>query len=113
MLHGRASGPLTLFVSDVLAVDGHPVTMNPYVDRRALLEELDVESRHVRLVATFEDGEALFAAVCQRGFEGVVAKRDCDPYRPGEGRSVKTKNRQTARFAEERDHSRRRVSALR
>ena len=37
----------------------------------------------MRLVATFEDGEALFAAVCERGLEGAVAKRDRDPYRPG------------------------------
>jgi ATP-dependent DNA ligase len=32
-----------------------------------------VEGPRVRLVATFEDGEALFAAVCERGLEGVVA----------------------------------------
>jgi len=38
----------------------------------------------VRLVATFEDGEALFAAVCDRGLDGVVATRERDPYRPGE-----------------------------
>lgn len=56
----------------------------------------------MRLVATFEDGEALCAAVCQRGLEGVVAKRLRDPYRPGERQWVKTKNRTTARFAEER-----------
>jgi ATP-dependent DNA ligase len=31
----------------------------------------------------------------------VVAKRERDPYRPGERGWVKTKNRATARFAEE------------
>jgi ATP-dependent DNA ligase len=62
-----------------------------------------LEGPRVRLVATFEDGEALFAAVCERGLEGVVAKRQRDPYRPGERHWVKTKNRATARFAEERD----------
>jgi hypothetical protein len=41
--------------------------------------------------------------VCERGLEGVVAKRLRDPYRPGERVWVKTKNRATARFAEERD----------
>jgi len=51
----------------------------------------------VRLVATFEDGAALFAAVSERGLEGVVAKRDRDPYRPGERQWVKVKNRATAR----------------
>ena len=68
-----------------------------------LLEELDVEGPPVRLVATFEDGDALFAAVCERGLEGVVGKRLRGPYRPGERQWVKTKNPATARFAEEGD----------
>jgi ATP-dependent DNA ligase len=41
--------------------------------------------------------------VCERGLEGVVAKRARDPYRPRERVWVKTKNSATARFAEERD----------
>jgi ATP-dependent DNA ligase len=67
MLHGRARIALTLLVFDVLAVEGLATTMLRYSDRRAILEELDVENQRVRLVATFEDGEALFAAVCVRG----------------------------------------------
>ena len=79
-----------------------------------MLEQLDLETERVRLVATFEDGEALFAAVCERGLEGVVAKRERDPYRPGERVWVKTKNRATARFAAERDGvGRRRQAATR
>jgi ATP-dependent DNA ligase len=62
-----------------------------------------VEGPSVRSVATFEDGEPLFAAVCERGLEGVVAKRKHYPYRPCERQWVKTKNPATARFAEERD----------
>jgi bifunctional non-homologous end joining protein LigD len=84
-------------------VEGLPVTGAPYSERRALLEALDLEGPRVRLVATVEDGDALYAAVCERGLEGVVAKRERDPYRPGERLWVKTKNRATARFAEERD----------
>jgi bifunctional non-homologous end joining protein LigD len=113
MLHGRRAIALTLFVFDVLAVEGLSTTMQPYSERRALLEELELERQHVRLVATFEDGEALFAAVCQRGLEGVVAKRLRDPYRSGERGWVKTKNRATARFAEERNRSVRHRSAPR
>src|SRR4051812_7195010 len=105
MLHGRAGIAVTLFVFDVLAAEGLPVTLSAYAERRALLEQLDVEGPRVRLVATFEDGEALFAAVCERGLEGVVAKRLCDPYRSGERGWGKTKNRATARFAEERNRS--------
>ena len=111
MLHGRGGIALTLFVFDVLAVERLPTTMLPHSERRALLEELDLENQRVRVVATFEDGEALFAAVCARGLEGVVAKRERDPYRPGDRAWVKTKNRATARFAEERDGVGRRLRA--
>src|SRR5215216_349170 len=76
MLHGHAGIAVTLFVFDVLAVEGLPVTSRPYSERRALLEQLDVEGPRVRLVATFEDGDPLFAAVCERGLEGIVAKRE-------------------------------------
>jgi ATP-dependent DNA ligase len=103
MLHRRPGIPVTLFVFDVLAVDGHATTMNSYAERRALREQLNLEHGPVRLVATFEDGEALFDAVCARGLEGVVAKRLADPYLPGERLWVKTKNRANARFAEERE----------
>src|SRR5215218_4488876 len=113
MLHGRPGIAVTLFVFDVLAVEGLPVTSQPYSERRALLEALDLEGPRVRLVATFEDGEALFAAVCERGLEGVVAKRERDRYRPGERQWVKTKNRATPRFAEERNRSGRHRSAPR
>ena len=111
MLHGRGGIAVTLFVFDVLAVEGLPTTMLPYSERRTLLEELDLECQRVQLVATFEDGKALFAAVCARGLEGVVAKRARDPYRPGDRAWVKTKNRATARFAEERDGVGRRLKS--
>src|SRR5512133_1456363 len=52
MLHGDRSIAITYFVFDVLAVEGLPVSSQPYADRRALLEELDVEGPHVRFVAT-------------------------------------------------------------
>jgi bifunctional non-homologous end joining protein LigD len=84
MLHRRAGVVVAFFVFDVLAVEGLRTTMQPYSERRALLEQLELESGEVQLVATFEDGEALFAPVCERGLEGVVAKRDGDPYRAGE-----------------------------
>jgi ATP-dependent DNA ligase len=69
-----------------------------------------VEGSRVRLVAAFEDGEGLVAAVSERGLEGVVAKRDRDPYRPHGRQWVKVKNRATARFGEERERVRRRAA---
>jgi bifunctional non-homologous end joining protein LigD len=102
MLHGDMSIPVTLMVFDVLAVEGLSVMGQPYSKRRELLETLNVESAGVQLVATFEDGEALFQVICDHGLEGVVAKRLRDPYRSGERLWQKTKNRATPRFAEER-----------
>ena len=101
MLHGRGGITIVYFVFDLLAVEGISTTMLPYSERRAILEELELENHQVKIVATFEDGPALFRAVCARGLEGVVAKREDDPYRPGDRSWVKTKNRATERFAEE------------
>jgi ATP-dependent DNA ligase len=53
----------------------------------------------VQLVARFDDGRASFE-VCVE--PGLVGKRLHDPYRPGERGWVKTKNSNTAQFAEER-----------
>jgi bifunctional non-homologous end joining protein LigD len=106
MLHGRAGIALTLFVFDVLGVEALATTMLAYSERRAILEELDIENQRVRLVATFEDGEALFAAVCARGLEGIVAKRTNSACVSGDrGSWVKTKDRATPRFAEERQRA--------
>jgi ATP-dependent DNA ligase len=50
---------------------------------------------------TFDDGQALFTAVCEQGMEGVVAKRRSQSYRPGERAWVKTKNKAYWRYGEE------------
>ena len=110
MLQGRTGVAVTLLVFDVLAVEGLATTMLPYSERRAILEEIELENHQVKIVANFEDGPALFRAVCARGLEGVVAKREDDPYIAGGRGWVKTKNRATARFAEERDGVGRRFS---
>jgi bifunctional non-homologous end joining protein LigD len=102
LLHGRPGIAVTYFVSDVLAVEGLPTTMLSYSERRELLEQLNIEGQNVRLVATFEDGQALFDAVRAHGLERVVAKRTDSVYRAGERGWVKTNNRATARFAEQR-----------
>jgi len=84
MLHDDTSIRVTYVVFDVLAVEGLPVTAQPYSERRALLEALDLERPGVQLVATFDDGAALFEAAVALELEGVGAKRERDPYRPGE-----------------------------
>jgi ATP-dependent DNA ligase len=43
MLHKRLGINVTLFVFDVLAVEGLSTTMQPYRERRANLEQLELE----------------------------------------------------------------------
>lgn len=101
MLHRRGKVRVTYLVFDLLARDGESVTGQPYRERRRQLEALELEGPHARIVPTFADGETLFDAICEHGFEGVVAKRDGQPYRPAERLWVKTRNRAAPRFAEE------------
>jgi ATP-dependent DNA ligase len=54
-------------------------------------------------LALVDDGAALFEVVCERGLEGVVAKRIDGTYRPGERGWIKIKNRDDWRYELERE----------
>jgi bifunctional non-homologous end joining protein LigD len=73
MLLRRSSTPLTFMVFDVLSVEGEPVVSRPYSERRRILEELRLDAPLWKTPEAFDDGEALWTAVCE--LEGVVAKR--------------------------------------
>jgi bifunctional non-homologous end joining protein LigD len=95
----QGTGPIVLYVFDVLEVEGEPLVDLPLEERRTRLEELlDGRSRAVRLSEAFEDGDALFNAAREQGLEGVVAKRVGSRYTPGrrshDWLKVKTRNRQ-------------------
>ena len=95
LLHRDATVSVRFAAFDVLAVDGADLTQRPYVERRGILAELELEGQAWTTVASFDDGEALWAAVTARGLEGVVAKRRSSLYRPGERVAawIKVKNR--------------------
>ena len=84
--------PLTYVIFDVLRRDGDDLTGEPYVSRRTTLQERRLDGSSWTTSETFEDGPALFDAVCRFGLEGVVAKRLSSRYRPGERGWIKTKN---------------------
>jgi bifunctional non-homologous end joining protein LigD len=100
-LTANRSIPLTFVVFDVLEVDGDPVMRLPYVERRALLDNLALGAGPWFVAEAFADGAALFAAACAHGLEVVVAKRRLERYRPGERRWVKIKNRDYWRYSAE------------
>jgi ATP-dependent DNA ligase len=87
-----------------LSVEGEPVTSRPYRERRRILEGLELDAAQWRTPAAFDDGEALWAAVCEHELEGVVAKRRSGRYVPGgRGSWVKTKNREYWHYEIERE----------
>ena len=79
-------------VFDVLAVDGESITAWSYAKRRDRLEQLGLDGAAWMTPDTFDDGHALYDAVCERGLEGVVAKWRRASYRPGQRGWIKVKN---------------------
>jgi bifunctional non-homologous end joining protein LigD len=70
---------------DVLEVDGEPVIGRPYDERRGLLCDLLPTGEAWTVVPPFDhDAAAVFVECVRLGLEGVVAKRQCSRYRPGE-----------------------------
>jgi bifunctional non-homologous end joining protein LigD len=77
--------PLTFVAFDVLALDSEPLIAKPYYERRARLEELDVNgSSWCTAPQLFGHVADVLAACREHDVEGIVAKRVDSPYRPGE-----------------------------
>jgi bifunctional non-homologous end joining protein LigD len=67
VLNRDISVPMTFVVFDVLARDGVDLTRQPYLERRHELEALDLDGRAWTTCERFDDGRALFTAVCELG----------------------------------------------
>jgi hypothetical protein len=83
LLHRDARVSVSFAAFDVLAADGTDMTRRPYAERRRILDGLALDGPAWTTVPSFEDGQALWAAVTARGLEGVVAKRLASLYRAG------------------------------
>lgn len=85
------SKPVTYMVFDLLRLDGEDLTRRPLVERRRLLEALDIPGvtlphlgRGVWQVSELhDDGLALAHATRAAELEGVMSKRRNSPYVPG------------------------------
>lgn len=76
--------PAFFFVSDVLHLDGRSRLDLPYVERRALLDDLGLAGDHWQVPPThLGDGGAVARASRDHGLPGLLAKRRSSPYRPG------------------------------
>jgi bifunctional non-homologous end joining protein LigD len=99
---GRRRGAAVAYlVFDLLWLDGRLLTGLPYVERRRLLEDLEVAGPAWQMVESFPGtGTALLAATREQGLEGVVAKRIQSTYVPGRRTRnwLKTKHYQRETF---------------
>ena len=77
----RGVRPVFLYLFDLLHVEGHDVTRVPLRSRRALLRRtLRFEDPIRFLPHRNRDGERLYREACERGLEGLIAKRADSPY---------------------------------
>jgi bifunctional non-homologous end joining protein LigD len=80
-----AADPVTFVAFDVLYLDGRLRIDESYDDRRTLLESLDLSGPGFITTESFRGvaGADVQAGTVANGLEGVVAKRQDSPYRPG------------------------------
>lgn len=79
--------PVTLFLFDVLYVDGYDLCGVTLDQRRKLLETIVTPGDHVRISQAFEvDGDQMFEAARKMGLEGLIAKDRRSIYQTGRGR---------------------------
>jgi bifunctional non-homologous end joining protein LigD len=81
-----AAMPGMYFVFDLLWLDGRPTLDLPYVDRRALLEGLDLNGPHWQTPPYFTGGGRFARDTArEQGLPGVIGKRLDSAYVPGTG----------------------------
>jgi ATP-dependent DNA ligase len=81
----RASGvAVLLYLFDVMVIDGHDVSRLPLRTRKRLLRyAVDFDDPIRFCTHRNGDGEAFLTQACQRGWEGLIAKRADSLYQPG------------------------------
>lgn len=84
-------GSLSYFVFDLLELAGEDLRSRPLAERKEMLRKLLGKAGKAGPVYYTDhlqgNGQAMFDALCGRGFEGVIAKRARGKYVPGRGRS--------------------------
>ncbi len=76
--------PATLYLFDLIAVEGYDVRPLPLEQRKAILRKLLPEVGPLRYSEHFAtDGEALYEQAVRLGLEGIIGKKADAPYRSG------------------------------
>ena len=82
---GRRRPTVVYMVFDLLYLDGRSTMKLPYVERRRLLDQLDMADGPSWRVPGYQidDGAALLEATRAQGLEGIISKRLDGRYEPG------------------------------
>src|SRR5829696_4808509 len=72
MLYRQAEVAVVFLAFDLLKLDGRDPRPEPYLERRRILDELGLAGPQWRVPEAFDDGPALWEAVCEHELEGVV-----------------------------------------
>ncbi len=84
LVRPAAKAPIVYYVFDLLYLDGRLLIDVPLEQRKRLLRSVLHEQSMVRYATHVEgDGEDFYAAVKERGLEGMVAKLRASRYEPG------------------------------
>jgi DNA ligase D-like protein (predicted ligase) len=76
-----------IYLFDLLELDGADLRPRPLLDRKRALRQTIEFERHVRYTPhRVGDGMTAYRHACERGWEGIVAKRVHSPYTPGRSR---------------------------
>jgi bifunctional non-homologous end joining protein LigD len=82
--HASVENPGTLYVFDLMALEGYDLRELPLVKRKALLKKILPEAGPLKYSEHFEkDGEALYDQAVGLGLEGIVAKQAESKYHSG------------------------------
>ena len=96
LLNVRGAGQAIFYAFDLLWLNGVDLRRTPLLERKSRLCELVRESHSQRLLYAQHiegAGKELFAEICRRDLEGIVAKRKTGLYRQGRPDWLKVKNR--------------------
>jgi DNA ligase D-like protein (predicted ligase) len=77
----RSAVKVYYYIFDLLELDGDDLRPLPLLERKARLRDAIDFTGHLRYTTyRRRDGETAFRSACERGWEGVIAKRALSPY---------------------------------
>ena len=79
-----AAVPVVFYLFDLIWVDGYDLSELPLLARKSVLQRAIAFADPIRFSEHLsEEGEVAFRAACEKGWEGLVAKRASAPYTHG------------------------------